>query len=395
MTLEACVACNFSCEKICPVSRALDDFKLSRFLRYYYTIDGAISWPCTGCHGCDNVCPELKSPRQLIYESRTKYLQNNECLLTDYYNEYLEHGRLGISEINIDELEYPTSTIAKNTFISKWNRIIIYPGCLISAKYPEIVKNLYYVLVFLGADPSKILIDDELCCGSFLEQVNNEMYINNGKLVFKSLLQEKEKKTIIVTACGSCTNSLLNLKATLQKMKNERKDKNIPDLSNVTIMHYLTLFAIPEINDLLGKHVKQVSNNEIVYMQFPCQSEVKLGKRRQDKNQNVNLMEKMGFKNVNLVDDFLCCGAAILDTHPDVAIKYGISRYENIHGSNDEHPQKIFIGCGNCHRIYSDFKPSIDVESDQEMEYSPDIEFFLNILVSSLKKQLNDENLKN
>ncbi len=70
----------------------------------------------------------------------------------------------------------------------------------------------------------------------------------------------------------------------------------------------------------------------------------------------------------------------MLDTHPDFALEYGMKRLKNIKDGGGGHVEDIIIGCGNCYRMYSDFKPSMDVEYDQAEDLDFSIHFLIHLI---------------
>nr|MDO8119015.1 heterodisulfide reductase-related iron-sulfur binding cluster [Candidatus Sigynarchaeota archaeon] len=118
------------------------------------------------------------------------------------------------------------------------------------------------------------------------------------------------------------------------------------------------------------------------YIQVPCQAFPDRKDRLDIADGLVPLLSALGFENARVKNDVGCCGAAILDTHPDFALEFGVKRFLNLVENGSNKIGTIFIGCGNCFRIYSDFKPSMDVEFDQAGDVDIEIQFLLHLISS-------------
>ncbi|NMC05787.1 MAG: (Fe-S)-binding protein, partial [Candidatus Lokiarchaeota archaeon] len=363
------------------------------FLERYLGKGEALAWPCTGCRACEAVCPAERKPYQLVRDAMRDFLKGHENALSDYHQEYLEHGRIGASRVFLDDLVLPAKIAGRLAFLQSFDRIIVFPGCLVSARYPWLVHRLYQLLVMLGVDTKNIVVDDESCCGSFLLSTSDEEYVDAGEQLFK-VLTKKPCKSLVITTCGSCTSTLQDIQHRL--LMNTRPKKVAGNPAMATIMHYTELLAMPGCIDVLkpvierlvtgharggarggnGKGVGDVTGNKDgnkdgngrarngVYVQFPCQVAADPVHKQQVITGLKELLTVAGYTTARVNHDLGCCGAGLLDTHPDLAIEYGIHRISNITGDSDIEVSTIAVACGNCHRILVDFKPAIEVECD-------------------------------
>ncbi|MHA1682821.1 MAG: heterodisulfide reductase-related iron-sulfur binding cluster [Promethearchaeota archaeon] len=383
MEYITCLECGFKCERICPVSRATGKFLLSEFLEKYLKDKEFPSWPCTGCHSCDNVCPAEFSPRELIQASRREYLKTGENMLTDYHEEFLEHGRISYSSVNMDDLVLDGMEDHDGIDpLEGFDRVILFPGCVLSSRFPEKVLGLFKLLVHTGVRPEKIVVDDHVCCGSFLQDVDDSLFKKNGMQIFDKYLRGDDR-TIVITGCGSCTASLRKTRERLKEDENFKKHLQIRD--NIEIMHYFELLSNDGVLDSLLKRVHELESQSTVYLQYPCQATPNLQKRKKNAKQLSKIIEKMGFSPEIPKNDLSCCGSYLLDTHPDFAIEFGINRHENLCSISNNKKYDIIIGCGNCQRLYSDFKPSILIEDDDLEQCESNVEFLLDLILKAIE----------
>ncbi|MBD3185617.1 hypothetical protein GF325_02215, partial [Candidatus Bathyarchaeota archaeon] len=258
---------------------------------------------------------------------------------------------------------------------------VVFPGCVVSYRFPKQVIKLFQLLVYLGADPGRIMVDDELCCGSFLRQIDGEMLHDNGKFLFSKYLRQ-DGTTLVITACGSCTATLRESKEYLEA--NHQFQERHGDPSRLTIMHYLDFLSKPAILKQLSGSLHEAANGKQVYLQFPCQAEGNLKERKIQQAGLEKLLAMLGYEPVKPKSDLTCCGSNLLDTHPDFAIEFGINRFKNITNIFKDGEGTIALGCGNCHRLLSDFKTSIEIEQDESDIQNLDTHFLLDLLVDTL-----------
>jgi Fe-S oxidoreductase len=367
MDFAGCVDCGFKCERACPVSRGVKKYYLRAFLKDYLTRHEPISWPCMNCHACDAVCSAESSPRQLIHEAMQHFLADHENALSDYREELAERGRIGVSSVFLDNLVLPEISAGKHSFLKEFDRIVVFPGCVVSARFPGLVYRMFQLLVLLGVDPKRIVVEDDLCCGSFLDQVDSTLFSTNGVQVFKRMI-EKASHVLVLTSCGSCTATLRELKDRIvarAKAGNARAT-----MSGMNIMHYAELLSLAESRAMLQpllnpeKIAGTKTNGVHVYMQYPCQATIDDETRDERVNGLGDLLGMLGYVVTSIDKDLACCGSSLLDTHPDLAIEYGIRRVTNITDRSKVPIDQIVIACGNCYRLLVDFKPSMDVEND-------------------------------
>ncbi|MBN2150868.1 MAG: (Fe-S)-binding protein [Candidatus Lokiarchaeota archaeon] len=387
MEYDDCVRCGFKCSSICTVTRGTRKYDLREFLERHLGNGEALAWPCTGCHACDVVCPAEFKPHQLVQRAMGGFLRTHENALSDYHVEFKERGRIGVNGVDLDDLVLPTRAACKHSFLQAFDKVIIFPGCLISARFPWLVHRAYQLLVLLGVDARRVIVEDEACCGSFLRSIDDGELLDNGRRVFKTMLKRGER-TLLLTLCGSCTSTLRDLQRLLAA--DGPQEKAIGSPGSTTIQHYAELIASPESARLLRPLVEGLASSkngsvkERVYVQFPCQAITDAAERQKAVEGLRSIMGAAGFEVARVSRDLGCCGAGLLETHPDLAIEYGIQRMANLTGDSEAGVDTIAVACGNCHRIFVDFKPSMGVESDVVEDIDVGVSFLLDMLMGSI-----------
>ena len=96
------------------------------------------------------------------------------------------------------------------------------------------------------------------------------------------------------------------------------------------------------------------------------------------------ILGKIGYAMTTIEHDLGCCGSSLLDTHSDVAIEYGIHWMKNIKKNTKGNIDQVVIACGNCYRLYVDFKPSMDVEDDSTEGVPIHFRFLLDLVMDNL-----------
>nr|MDO8084477.1 (Fe-S)-binding protein [Candidatus Sigynarchaeum springense] len=387
MKYDDCVKCGFKCSHICTVTRATRKHDLHEFLERYLGNGEAVAWPCTGCRACDAICPGEFKPFQLVQEAMRDYLTDHENSLSDYHVEFVERGRIGATNVFLDDLAIPARSIGTQSSLQVFDKIIVFPGCLVSASYPRLVHRTYQLLVLLGVDTKRIIVEDESCCGSFLQSIDDGEFMDNGKRLFK-VFTKKAEKTLILTSCGSCTSTLRDLQKRLSSTGATQMITGSPCAA--TIKHYAELLADPESIEILRPVIEKMAAEKArngkkrAYIQFPCQAITEAAARTKAIEGMERLLAAAGYEATHVSQDLRCCGAGLLETHPDLAIEYGVRRMENLTNDPETTPGTIAIACGNCHRSLVDFKPAMDVESERVEELDVKVRFFLEMLMELL-----------
>jgi len=385
MDFDGCVDCGFKCEHVCPVSRGVKKYYLRAFLKYHLSGHEPVAWPCMNCHACDAICPGEKSPRMLVHEAMQEFLKDHENLLSDYRKEFLERGRIGVSSVLIDNLVLPDKISSNYSFLKNFDRVVIFPGCVVSSRFPEQVYHMFQVLGLLGVDLRRVIVEDELCCGSFLDQIDSAMFSANAMRVFKRVV-DKARRVLVLTLCGSCTATLREYKDRI--LAGLKPSKVCGAIAATAIMHYVELLSLPETRMLLRSLLIPVENPSThVYLQYPCQAETDMKSRKVQVKGLGELLGMLGYVMTGIDDDLGCCGSSLLDTHPDIAIEYGIYRTTNIMDKSKDPIDQVVIACGNCYRLHVDFRPSMDVEMDSTEGAPARFQFLLDLVMDRVPGQ--------
>lgn len=385
MDFDACVSCGFACEAVCPVGKATGDRVLSRFLEAVLRDGEIVSWPCAGCKACDAACPGELSPREMVNRASQAYLRRHENTLCGYVDEYLETGRLGTSAVDVDSI-IPLETRAPVPFLQAFDEVVVFPGCVVSARHPAVVAHLVELLGFLGVGTGRVAVEDGACCGSFLARVDGDELDGNARHVVSSVLPDRTARhghparVLVVTACGSCTDTLRHVLDAGQPGRAGGVDAG-GARNAIEIMHHLELLARPDVLAAIVPNLaRHVGDPRPVYIQVPCLATRTPAGAATVKRATRELLGHAGFRVVVPDHDLGCCGASLLDTHRDVAIQYGIKHLDAIERAG---ATCALVGCGNCHRMLDGFKPSMEIAADRSFPVAT--RFVLDVVMDALR----------
>ncbi|MHA1229257.1 MAG: heterodisulfide reductase-related iron-sulfur binding cluster [Candidatus Helarchaeota archaeon] len=236
-------------------------------------------------------------------------------------------------------------------------RYTIFPGCLISYRFPEYEKSARLVLKKLGLE--LIDIDTFSCCGSqILESIDlNKIFLLNARNI--AIAQKNDIDTII-TLCGSCTHILKsclksyndisivdNLNQKLFKLNLELNDTH-----KIRVFHFFEFLNISNIFEKFKKYIiKKIKIN--VVLQNPCMvfrpfrvSNLTL----QDRKYISKLLLECGLNVLHYKYTNRCCGGTLLAFEESVARELGKLRYNALAQSKAD---MIVVSCPNCQLMYS------------------------------------------
>jgi len=200
---------------------------------------------------------------------------------------------------------------------------------------------------------------------------------------------EKASHVLILTSCGSCTATLREHKDRI--VATAKAGKARATVAETAIMHYAELLSLNETRTLLqplvnlDKVAGMGTTATRVYLQYPCQATTAEDARDERVGGLGELLAMFGYEMTCIDKDLDCCGSSLLDTHPDLAIEYGIRRITNITDNSKPPVDQILIACGNCYRLYVDFKPSMDVENDGVEKAPFRVQFLLDLVMDGIE----------
>ncbi|MDR3555343.1 MAG: (Fe-S)-binding protein [Syntrophobacteraceae bacterium] len=184
-----------------------------RLLSRVPPIDGKLSWYCTTCGACLEVCPVYAAGFQAIVKKRTELVEEGKGV-PDLMNQTLEKL-----------FNYDNPWVASKRERSVWakgidiptlkpgesdKRLCYFVGCTtsIDARAREIAKSFSTVLKRAGVSFGT-LGDKEPCCGD-IARVAGELGLFQEKVENCSALFEKYTVTDIVTSSPHCFHTFLN-----------------------------------------------------------------------------------------------------------------------------------------------------------------------------------------
>ncbi len=195
---------------------------------------------CNLCHHCTKICPAEIDKTELVIKYRaqlnkTKPVGNYEAILSNIMkngNPYSSNGGLHRNATKIQGIE------------KEKNRTLLFIGCTIRHKLPEIVDSVVSFLDKSGIDFT--VLDDEPCCGNIL---NNLGFIQDARIIAKRNISILNKFDKIITLCPGCYNML--------------KSHNGSTGAKFEVYHIL---------EIIHKARNQLESNlkEPVFFQVPC-----------------------------------------------------------------------------------------------------------------------------
>jgi len=233
----------------------------------------------------------------------------------------------------------------------------IYPGCLISYRFPEYEKSTKLILQKIGVE--LIDIDSFSCCGSQVFESLDEMKINI--LNTRNLaIAQKAGINVLITLCGSCTYMLkrtlikLQDELTLNIINKELLKINLQFYANksIKVMHIAEFLNIKEIfNKFKNEIIKRIELK--VAIQNPCM--VLRPKRisnleMKDRLLISTLLKECGLEIVSYKYTNRCCGGTMLAFKDSIAKELGKMRYAELQRCNID---LLILGCPNCEMMYS------------------------------------------
>ena len=204
-------------------------------------------------------------------------------------------------------------------------KIAFFTGCLIDKMLPDIAHNVVDVLKYFNA---QIFIPyNQGCCGI--------PAIASGDIEsFKALVKTnihlflKQNFDYLVTACATCTSTIINLWPSLFEDENPVFLKQIQDLSYKTVdiswlmeKRFDLFSAIPETPEL--KNTK-----EIITYHDPCHLKKSLGIYSEPRQ----VILASGNKLKEMTDSDTCCGmgGSFNLKHYDISSQIGLKKAQNI-----------------------------------------------------------------
>ncbi|MBD3229992.1 MAG: hypothetical protein GF329_17550 [Candidatus Lokiarchaeota archaeon] len=234
----------------------------------------------------------------------------------------------------------------------------IFPGCLVSYRFPSYEKSANLVLKRLGYNVTPI--NSFSCCGSqILESINErDLHLLNARNL--SIAQDLEINTLI-TLCGSCTyiikkslSILLEDRLELMKVNEKLSDLDLQfsPKKKINVTHIAEFLNKESIFDNFRKSIiKSIDIN--IAIQNPCMllrpnriSNLEL----KDRLMIYKLMKECGANIISYKYTNRCCGGTMLAFDKPIAKDLGVLRYDILRELNVD---LLVVGCPNCQLMYS------------------------------------------
>jgi len=149
---------------------------------------------CTECGLCGAVCPESINMAEIINETRISMVSKDKMPISAH-------------DFALKDMEFTNSSyfeLVKHEPSKNSSNYVFYPGCQLSASYPEYVAKVYdYLMAKLDGGVGLYLG----CCGAPAKWAGKQEQFNSSIEKINSNLEELGNP-VVITACSTCFNNL-------------------------------------------------------------------------------------------------------------------------------------------------------------------------------------------
>lgn len=227
-------------------------------------------------------------------------------------------------------------------------RMVIYPGCLVLSRFHEYELASRRVLRKLGIEV--LDVEEFCCCGSSLVPGVSDQWVN---LPAYSLAQGERLGADIVTLCGSCTNTFMRAKLSLEGNRellsevNSRLERlDLTYTGSVEVRHIVEVLV--DRLELVKESVIRPLNSNIA-LSHPCQimrpSKIFPGQEGITIQAMRGIISALGAEVIDYSGEEDCCGSTILLFDRDMALEVGRKKLESAMARGAE---ILCVCCGNC-----------------------------------------------
>ena len=239
LKLDNCVKCS-DCNTACPVMKAYPDFPgpkalgpdMERFRRE--GIDSDSDWLeyCTGCHGCDVICPHGVNVSELIAKGKAQHQKTGVRALRDHWLARPSLvGRLCASTSPLSNfvmnlkpnrlLMSAVGQIASERRLPAYSsqglrpapgsddasrEVVFFPGCFIRYNNPALGQRVVELLRHNGFG---VEIAPDICCGMpAIANGDGQQFKSCVEGNVAAMTKAVDRGALIVTACTSCGYAL-------------------------------------------------------------------------------------------------------------------------------------------------------------------------------------------
>ncbi len=227
-------------------------------------------------------------------------------------------------------------------------RMVIYPGCLVLSRFHEYELASRRVLRKLGIEV--LDVEEFCCCGSSLVPGVSDQWVN---LPAYSLAQGERLGADIVTLCGSCTNTFMRAKLTLEgdrellgEVKRRLGRVGLTYTGSVVIRHIVEVLV--DRLELIKESIVRPLNAKIA-ISHPCQimrpSEIFPGQDGITIQTMRGIISALGAEVIDYPGEEDCCGSTMLLFDRDMALEVGRRKLES---AMERGAEAGCVCCGNC-----------------------------------------------
>ncbi|WP_457552903.1 (Fe-S)-binding protein [Desulfobacula sp.] len=357
--LSRCLLCG-SCAHACPSNvNTIDIFLKARIIITQYLglsfakkimFKTLLSRPETF-----NTVMEKVAPFQTLFLKKEQNLQSTSC--ARIASPLLRHRHM----VRLKEKSFNRTLDAQDYRVQgKGVKVAFFVGCLIDKAFPNIAHSVIDVLKYFNA--GIFIPSHQGCCGiPALASGDLETF---ETLVKKNIaLFSKEKFDYLVTACATCSSTIINQWPSFVKDGDEKLRQQIEDLAQKTVD---ISWLLEKRFDLSREIAKQEGPKQVITYHDPCHLKKSLGVFKEPRQ----VILAAGHELKEMKDADACCGMGgsfNLDQY-DLSKQIGLKKAKNIMATNCS---TVATSCPACMMQISDMlakeKQSIQVKHPIEI----------------------------
>ena len=242
-------------------------------------------------------------------------------------------------------------------------KVALYSGCLVLSRFHEYELASRRVLSKL--DIEVLDLEEFCCCGSSLIPGVRDDWITLPAYI---LAQGERLGVDIVTLCGSCTNTFLRVKVSLERDKNllERVNSRLERLG----LTYTGRVEVRHIVEILVDRIGEIRESVVrplnlkIALSHPCQIMRPSEIIRKQNPLNFQTMREivlaLGAEIVDYPAEKDCCGSTILLFDRAMALEVGKRKLESaIEGG----AEMVCVCCGNCLLLLDRYQGQMELKN--------------------------------
>lgn len=237
--------------------------------------------------------------------------------------------------------------------------VILYPGCLILARFPDYERAAAEVLTDLGFEVRSP--EGFCCCGATLLPGISSRWLH---LASYTLALAAKHGAWLVTLCGNCFHNFQRARKTLIESESERRSVaralaalGLPFPDDLELRHLIHLLS-SEARALRSRVARAFSGR--VAITYPCQVFRPLPLAEADEVSTLStIVEALGCEVVDYSAQYDCCGATALLYDRNFALRQGQKKLQQ---ATAEGADLLVAGCGNCLLLLERHRPEMQLQ---------------------------------